>query len=100
MAQMTTPSIRLNDGIEIPQLGFGASHVLPEDTRELVEIALETGYRHIDITTSFDDESAIGAALAASGLPREDYFVAARLCDTELDRASTTSTSTCSTARP
>jgi len=89
MAQMTTPSIRLNDGIEIPQLGFGASHVLPEDTRELVEIALETGYRHIDITTSFDDESAIGAALAASGLPREDYFVAARLCDTELDRDST-----------
>ena len=89
MAQMTTPSVRLDNGIEVPQLGFGVSHVLPEQTRELTEIALAAGYRHFDLTTSFDDETAVGAALAASGLPREEYFVTARLCDSELDRDST-----------
>jgi 2,5-diketo-D-gluconate reductase A len=89
MAQMTIPSIRLNNGIEVPQLGFGVSYVLPEDTRELVETALEAGYRHFDLNASFDDEAAVGAALASSGLPREEYFVTARLCDSELDRDST-----------
>ena len=90
MAQMTTtPSVHLGNGIEVPQLGFGVSHVLPEDTRELAEIALESGYRHFDLTASFDDEAALGAALASSGLPREEYFVAVRLCDSELDRDST-----------
>lgn len=89
MAQMTIPSIRLNNGIEVPRLGFGVSHVLPEDTRELVEVALEAGYRHFDLNASFDDEAAVGAALANSGLPREEYFVTARLCDSELDRDST-----------
>lgn len=91
MAQITTPSIRLNNGIEMPQLAFGVSHVLPEDTRELVETALEAGYRHFDLTASFDDEAAVGAALASSGLSREEYFVTARLCDAELDRDSTLS---------
>jgi len=89
MAQITTPSIRLDNGIEVPQLGFGVSHVLPEQTRELAEVALAAGYRHFDLTTSFDDEAAVGAALASSGLPREAYFVTARLCDSELDRDST-----------
>ena len=89
MAQMTTPSVRLSNGIEVPQLGFGVSYVLPEDTQELVEVALAAGYRHFDFTASFDDEAAVGAALAGSGLPREEYFVTARLCDPELDRDST-----------
>jgi 2,5-diketo-D-gluconate reductase A len=89
MAQATRPTVRLNNGIEMPQLGFGVSYVLPEETQELVDVALEAGYRHFDLTASFDDEAAVGAALANAGLPREDYFVTVRLCDTELDRDST-----------
>jgi len=89
MPQVMTPNVRLSNGIEVPQLGFGVSYVLPEETRELVEVALSAGYRHVDLTASFDDEAAVGAALAGSGLPREEYFVSVRLCDTELDRDST-----------
>jgi 2,5-diketo-D-gluconate reductase A len=86
---MTIPSIRFRDDIAVPQLGFGVSHILPEETRSLIEIALESGYRHFDVTASYDDEAAVGATLSDSGLPREEYFVTVRLCDTELDRGST-----------
>ncbi|HEX7246330.1 MAG TPA: aldo/keto reductase [Solirubrobacterales bacterium] len=89
MEQMTTPTVRLSNGIEVPQLGFGVSYVLPEETQELVEVALAAGHRHIDLTASFDNEAAVGAALANAWLPREEYFVTVRLCDTELDRDST-----------
>jgi 2,5-diketo-D-gluconate reductase A len=89
MNQMSIPSIRLSDGIEMPQLALGVSYILPEDTRTLVEVALEIGYRHLDLTASYDDEPAVGAALAASGLVREEYFVTVRLGDSELDRDST-----------
>jgi 2,5-diketo-D-gluconate reductase A len=87
MAQLTIPFIHLDD-VAMPQLGLGISYVLPEETQGLVEVALEAGYRHVDLTSD-DDEAAIGMALAASGLPREDYFVTVRLCDSELDRDST-----------
>jgi len=89
MQQTATPTVRLSNGIEVPQLGFGVSYVLPEETQELVEVALAAGYMHVDLTTSLDDEAGVGAALASAGLPREEYFVTARLCDTELDRDST-----------
>jgi 2,5-diketo-D-gluconate reductase A len=89
MTQVMTPNVRLSNGIEVPQLGFGVSYVLPEETQELLEVALSAGYRHVDLTASFDDEAAVGAALASFGLPREEYFVSVRLCDTELDRDST-----------
>jgi len=79
MIQMTIPSLRLHDEVEIPQLGFGALYLLPEDTQELVGVALEAGYRRVDLVAGGDNEDGVGAALVASGLPREDYFVATRL---------------------
>lgn len=75
MIQATIPNVRLDGGIEIPQLGFGALYLLPEDTEELVGVALEAGYRHIDIVAGRGNEEGVGAALTACGLPREDYFV-------------------------
>jgi len=89
MPRVTTPNVRLSNGIEVPQLGFGVSYVLPAETQELLEVALSAGYRHVDLTASLDNEAAVGAALASFGLPREEYFVSVRLCDTELDRDST-----------
>lgn len=86
---MTISSLRSQDGIEIPQLGLATLCFPSEDTQELAELALEVGYRHIDVEAARGNEEAVGAALAASGLPREDCFVAAKLCDSAPDRDST-----------
>jgi 2,5-diketo-D-gluconate reductase A len=79
MAQLTIPRLALHDGIEIPQLGFGVFQIPPEDTQAAVEEALEAGYRHIDTAAAYRNEAGVGAALAASGLPREDVFVTTKL---------------------
>ena len=73
------PTITLHDGVEIPQLGFGVFQVPPEDTQEVVEVALEVGYRHIDTAAAYRNEDGVGAAIARSGIPREDLFVTTKL---------------------
>lgn len=89
MAQLTIPRLALHDGIEIPQLGFGVFQVPPEDTQSAVEQALDAGYRHIDTAAAYRNEAGVGAALAASGLPREDVFVTTKLWNTEQGHDST-----------
>ncbi len=84
MDQTTSvPSLRLHDDIEIPQLGFGVFQVPPEETQAAVELALEAGYRHIDTAAAYRNERGVGRALAASGLPREDYFVTTKLWNSQ-----------------
>ncbi len=83
MAESTIPSRTLHDGIEIPQLGFGVFQVPPEDTQEVVERALDVGYRHIDTAGAYRNEKGVGAAIAASGLAREDIFVTTKLWNAE-----------------
>ena len=73
------PSITLNDGHEIPQLGFGVFQVPPEDTREVTGLALEVGYRHIDTAEMYQNEAGVGEAVRDSGLAREDVFVTSKL---------------------
>jgi diketogulonate reductase-like aldo/keto reductase len=73
------PTVALHDGIEIPQLGFGVFQVPPEDTREVVEEALRTGYRHIDTAAAYGNERGVGEAIAAAGLAREEVFVTTKL---------------------
>lgn len=80
---MTIPSITLHDGVEIPQLGFGVFQVPPEDTQAVVEQALDAGYRHIDTAGAYRNEKGVGAAIAASGLAREDLFVTTKLWNSE-----------------
>lgn len=80
---MTVPSLTLHDGVEIPQLGFGVFQVPPEDTQEVVELALDVGYRHIDTAGAYRNEKGVGAAIRASGLPREDIFVTTKLWNSE-----------------
>lgn len=69
----------LNSGTTIPQLGFGVFLVDPDDTQRVVEDALEVGYRHIDTATGYNNEAQVGAAIAASGIPREELFVTTKL---------------------
>ena len=77
--ETTIPTVTLNNGVRIPQLGFGVFQVPPEDTQRIVEDALEAGYRHIDTAAAYRNEAAVGAAIAASGIPRQEIFITTKL---------------------
>jgi 2,5-diketo-D-gluconate reductase A len=88
-AQIATPGVRLHDGVEVPQLGLTLFQVPPEETRTVVEQALEVGYRHFDTAAAHGNEREAGEALAASRLPREDYFLTSKLSNLQADSQST-----------
>ena len=73
------PTIDLNDGRSIPQLGFGVFQIEPDDTAEAVSTALEIGYRHIDTAEMYGNERGVGEAVRASGLDRADVFITSKL---------------------
>jgi 2,5-diketo-D-gluconate reductase A len=73
------PSITLNNGIEIPQLGFGVFQIEPEKTREATLTALEIGYRHIDTAEMYGNEKEVGEAVRDSGIDRGEIFVTSKL---------------------
>ena len=75
----TVPTIELNDGHTIPQLGFGVFQIDPGETAEAVSTALEIGYRHIDTAEMYGNEKGVGEAVRASGLDRGDVFVTSKL---------------------
>jgi len=75
----TVPSITLNNGLQIPQLGFGVYQVDPAETRDATLAALEVGYRHIDTAEMYGNEKGVGEAVRDSGLAREDVFVTSKL---------------------
>ena len=79
---MTVPTIALNDGTSIPQLGFGVFQVPPEDTAEVTAQALEVGYRHIDTAEMYQNEAGVGEAIRSSGIPRDDLYVTSKLNNT------------------
>lgn len=84
MANATeVPVLTLHDGVEIPQLGFGVFQIPPEETQEKVEEALGAGYRHVDTAAAYRNEAGVGAAIAASGVRREDVFVTTKLWNSE-----------------
>jgi 2,5-diketo-D-gluconate reductase A len=76
---MSVPTVTLNNGVEMPVLGFGVYQVPPEDTRQVVASALEAGYRAIDTAAGYANEEGVGAAIRDSGLARDDVFVTTKL---------------------
>ncbi|MDQ3158303.1 MAG: aldo/keto reductase [Actinomycetota bacterium] len=76
---MTVPNIELNNGVSIPQLGFGVFQVPPEDTKAAVKTALETSYRHIDTARIYGNEEGVGGAIAESGIARDELFITTKL---------------------
>src|SRR5690606_20728996 len=76
---MTVPTIQLNDGHQIPQLGFGVFKVDPGEAERIVSDALEAGYRHIDTAAIYGNEEGVGRAIASSGIPREELFITTKL---------------------
>jgi len=85
-AAAAVPELTLNNGVTIPQLGFGVFQIPPEETRVAVAQALAAGYRHIDTAAAYRNESGVGAALADSGLAREDVFITTKLRNGEQGR--------------
>src|SRR3954447_6009024 len=75
----TVPTITLNNGVEIPQLGFGVYQIPPEETAKAVQTALEIGYRHIDTAEMYRNENGVGEGIRNSGIPREEVFVTSKL---------------------
>lgn len=73
------PNIRLNNGVQIPQFGFGVFQIEPARTAEAVRTALDAGYRHIDTAQGYGNEEGVGQAVRQSGLAREDVFVTTKL---------------------
>ncbi|MFJ8076323.1 aldo/keto reductase [Streptomyces sp. NPDC096176] len=83
------PTVTLNNGLEIPQLGFGVFQVDDEQTTDAVLSALEAGYRSIDTAAIYGNEAGVGRALAASGVDREDLFVTTKLWNADQGHDST-----------
>jgi 2,5-diketo-D-gluconate reductase A len=75
----SVPTIALNNGVEIPQLGFGVFQIKPAETVEATVAALEVGYRHIDTAEMYGNEKEVGEAIRRSGVPREEVFVTSKL---------------------
>jgi diketogulonate reductase-like aldo/keto reductase len=74
-----SPVITLNNGVQIPQLGFGVFQVPLEETERVVSTALEIGYRSIDTAAAYQNEEGVGRAIASSGLARDEVFVTTKL---------------------
>ncbi len=79
MAKATVPTVTLNNGVEMPVLGFGVFQIPVEQTAQAVVDALRSGYRSLDTARSYMNEEAVGSAIAASDVPREEMFITTKL---------------------
>jgi diketogulonate reductase-like aldo/keto reductase len=77
---MTTyNNLTLNNGVEMPAIGFGVFQTPPDETRDAVHAALAAGYRHIDTAAAYGNEKQVGEALTSSGVARDDVFVETKI---------------------
>src|SRR3954465_10258738 len=77
------PTVRLNNGVVMPQLGFGVFLVPPDEVIEPVRTALDAGYRLIDTATLYGNEEGVGRAIAESGVPRDEIFVTTKVWNSD-----------------
>ena len=75
----SVPNLTLNNGVTIPQLGFGVFQIPPDATRKATLAAFEVGYRHVDTAQMYGNEAGVGQAVRDSGLDRGDVFVTSKL---------------------
>jgi 2,5-diketo-D-gluconate reductase A len=73
------PQLTLNNGVEMPALGFGVYQIPAEQTEQVVTDALAAGYRSLDTAAAYQNEEAVGRAIASSGIPRSELFVTTKL---------------------
>src|SRR5438270_10803469 len=83
-AEVTSvPTVLLNNGVEMPQLGFGVFLVPPDEVIEPVRAALDVGYRLIDTATLYGNEEGVGRAIRDSGIPRDELFITTKVWNTD-----------------
>ncbi|MGH3614011.1 MAG: aldo/keto reductase [Pseudonocardia sp.] len=73
------PNVRLNNGVQIPRVGFGVFQIEQRITADAVRAAFDAGYRHVDTAQMYGNEEGVGAAIVESGLPRDEVFVTTKL---------------------
>jgi 2,5-diketo-D-gluconate reductase A len=73
------PRVTLNNGVEMPVLGFGVYQIPEAQTAQAVSDALAAGYRSLDTAASYGNEAAVGRAIENSGLPRSDLFLTTKM---------------------
>ena len=78
------PTVTLNDENTIPVIGLGVGELSDSETEQAVSTALETGYRLIDTAAAYGNEEAVGRAIAASGVPRDELFITTKLATPDL----------------
>jgi 2,5-diketo-D-gluconate reductase A len=76
---ISIPTVTLNNGVQMPILGFGVFQIPDDQTEQAVTAALAAGYRHLDTAASYGNEEAVGRAIAASSIPRDELFVTTKL---------------------
>jgi diketogulonate reductase-like aldo/keto reductase len=79
----TVPTITLDNGVEIPQLGLGVWQVEDEIVTDVVKAAFESGYRHIDTAAIYGNEEGVGRAIADAGLPRDELFITTKVWNSD-----------------
>lgn len=72
-------NVMLNNGVEMPILGFGVYQIPQEETKQAVLNAIETGYRLIDTAQSYFNEEQVGEAIAECSVPREELFITTKV---------------------
>ncbi len=77
------PTVTLNDGVEIPQFGFGVYQIPSDEVVAPVRTAIECGYRLIDTAALYENEEGVGEAVRESGLPRGEVFVTTKAWNTD-----------------
>ncbi len=80
---MTVPTLTLNNGVQIPAMGFGVFQTPPEQTTAAVSTALDVGYRHIDTAAAYLNERGVGEAIARAGLDRSEVFLETKVWVTD-----------------
>lgn len=75
--------IKLNNGVEIPCVGYGTFRTAPAVTAQAVQDAIAAGYRHIDTAKVYENEVGVGQGIKAAGVPREELFVTSKLWNTD-----------------
>jgi diketogulonate reductase-like aldo/keto reductase len=79
----TVPTITLDNGVEIPQLGLGVWQVEDEIVTDVVKAAFESGYRHIDTAAIYGNEEGVGRAIAEAGIPRDELFITTKVWNSD-----------------